>query len=67
MNNGAQDKYLMENNHEHIISIERFEKVQKAIRIRSNIEIVDGKVKRKNTHYSQNQVIEFDKIIIEKE
>ena len=52
VNNGAQDKYLMKNNHEPIISIEVFEKVQETIRIRSNIEIVDGKVKRKNSHYS---------------
>lgn len=52
INNGAQDKYLMKNNHEHIISDEVFEKVQEAIRIRSNIEIIDGEVKRKNTHYS---------------
>lgn len=52
VNNGVQDKYLMENNHEPIISTEVFEKVQEEINIRSNIEIVDGKVKRKNTHYS---------------
>ncbi len=42
----------MENNHEPIISIEVFEKVQEEISIRSNIEIVDGKAKRKSTHYS---------------
>ncbi len=52
MNNGAQNKYLMENNHETIIYIEVFKKVQEEISIRSNIEIVNGKVKRKNTHYS---------------
>ncbi|NFH41459.1 recombinase [Clostridium sporogenes] len=52
VNNGAQDKYLMENNHETIISIGVFEKVQEEISITSNIEMVDGKVKRKNTHYS---------------
>lgn len=32
--------------------IEVFEKIQEEIRARSNIEIIDGKVKRKNTHYS---------------
>ena len=52
VNNGAHDKYLMENNHEPIISIEVFENVQESIRARSNIEIIDGKVRRKNTHYS---------------
>lgn len=52
INNGAQDKYLMENNHEPIISIDIFEQVQEEIKRRSNIEIVEGETKRKSTHYS---------------
>ncbi|AGY77753.1 recombinase family protein [Clostridium autoethanogenum] len=47
-----QEKYLMENAHEPMIELERFEQVQEDMRLRSNIEILDGKVKRKGTHYS---------------
>lgn len=42
----------MENSYEPIIELEKFKKVQEEMRLRSNIEIIDGKVKRKGTHYS---------------
>ncbi|WP_297418884.1 recombinase family protein [Clostridium sp.] len=52
MNNGNQEKYLMENSHEPIIELGKFKNVQEEMRLRSNIEILNGKVKRKGTHYS---------------
>ncbi|MEW8994445.1 recombinase family protein [Clostridium sp.] len=52
INRGEQEQYLMKNAHESIISIEVFEKVQEEMKRRSNIEMVEGKAKRKGTHYS---------------
>jgi len=52
INRGEQEQYLMKNAHESIISIEVFEKVQEEMKCRSNIEMVEGKAKRKGTHYS---------------
>ncbi len=46
----------MKDAHEPIISIEVFEKVEEEMKRRSNIEIVDGKAKRKTTHYSASDV-----------
>lgn len=55
INRGVQEKYLMEDAHEPIVELEKFEQVQEEMKRRSNIEIVDGKVKRKETHYSAKQ------------
>lgn len=54
-NYGDKEKYLLENAHEPIIEHEKFEKVQQGIKCRCNIEIVDGKTKRKKTHYSSKK------------
>lgn len=54
-NNGAQEKYLLEDAHEPIVEREKFEQVQEEIKRRSNVEIVDGKIKRKKTHYSSKK------------
>lgn len=51
-NQGEQEKYLVENAHEPIIELEKFEQVQEEMKRRSNVEIVEGEVKRKETHYS---------------
>lgn len=51
-NDGNQDKFLMKNAHEPTIEEEKFERVQKEMKRRSNIEIVFGMAKRKGTHYS---------------
>lgn len=56
VNDGAQEQYLMKDAHEPIISIEVFEKVEEEMKRRSNIEIIDGKAKRKTTHYSAGDV-----------
>ena len=42
----------MDGAHEPIIELEKFEQVQAERERRSNIEIVNGKTKRKETHYS---------------
>jgi hypothetical protein len=42
----------MKNTHEQIIESEIFEQVQAEIKRRSNIEIINGKITRKGTHYS---------------
>jgi len=55
INRGEQEQYLMKNAHESIISIEVFEKVQEEMKRRSNIEMVEGKAKRKGTHYSAKE------------
>lgn len=52
INNGEQEKYLLENAHEPIIEAEKFEQVQEEMRRRSNVEVIEGKVKRKGTRYS---------------
>lgn len=54
-NNGAQEKYLLEDAHEPIVEREKFEQAQEEIKRRSNVEIVDGKIKRKKTHYSSKK------------
>ncbi|MBK5242617.1 recombinase family protein [Clostridium sp.] len=51
-NDGEHEQFLMKNAHEPIIEEEKFEQVQEEIKRRSNIEIVNGKVRRKGTHYS---------------
>ena len=56
-NHGQQRQFLMKEGHIPIIPIEVFEQVQEEIKKRSNIEIVDGKIKRKNTHYSTKNAI----------
>lgn len=52
VNCGAQEQFLMKEAHTPIIPIGVFEQVQEEIKRRSNMEVVDGKAKRKNTHYS---------------
>lgn len=55
INRGEYEQYLMKDSHEHIIHSEVFEQVQEAMKCRSNIEVVDGEAKRKNTHYSAKE------------
>ncbi|NLM49144.1 MAG: hypothetical protein GX198_10200 [Epulopiscium sp.] len=52
INHGEQEKYLLENAHEPIIELEKFEQVQEEMRRRSNVEVIEGKIKRKGTRYS---------------
>ena len=52
VNRGQQDQFIMEEAHEPIIPIEVFEQVQEEMKRRSNIEVVNGEKKRKDTHYS---------------
>ncbi|MDD2619994.1 MAG: recombinase family protein [Syntrophomonadaceae bacterium] len=54
-NSGEQDQFLMKDAHEAIIESKIFEKVQAEIEGRSNIEILNGKPKRKGTHYSSKK------------
>lgn len=56
VNNGEQEQFIIQDAHEPIISIEIFEQVQQEIKRRSNIEMVDGKAKRKSTHYSAGEI-----------
>lgn len=58
INQGQVERFLMEEGHTPLISNELFEKVQAEIKRRSNIEIVDGKVQRKDTHYSAKDIIQ---------
>lgn len=51
-NRGGQEQFLMKESHEPIIELEKFEMVQEEMKRRSNIEIVNGKTKRKGNHYS---------------
>jgi len=51
-NRGEQEQFMMKNVHEPIIEEKKFEKVQSEMLRRSNVEIVYGKAKRKETHYS---------------
>jgi site-specific DNA recombinase len=55
INNGEQDQFLMKYAHEPIIEEEKFEQVQEEMKLRSNIEVVYGKTKRKGTHYSSKR------------
>ena len=57
---GSQDRFLMKEAHQPIISKEIFEQAEEEIKRRSNIELVDGKSKRKNTHYSAKGIDESD-------
>lgn len=52
VNKGEWEKFIIQDAHEPIISISIFEKVQEEIKRRSNIEGVNGKTRRKSTHYS---------------
>lgn len=54
-NSGEQDQFLAKNVHEPIIELEKFELVQAEIKRRSNVEVVYGKAKRKETHYSSKR------------
>jgi site-specific DNA recombinase len=60
VNQGSQGQFLMKEAHEPIISNEVFEQVQEEMKRRSNIELVDGKSKRKDTHYSAKGIDEGD-------
>ncbi|XMB65780.1 recombinase family protein [Cellulosilyticum sp. ST5] len=57
-NRGQAVHFLVEKGHIPLISNELFEKVQEEIKKRSNIEIVDGKVQRKDTHYSAKDILQ---------
>lgn len=48
----AKENYLLENAHKPIIELEKFDKVQEELRRSSNVEFIEGKVKRKVTRYS---------------
>lgn len=61
VNNGEKEQYLIKDAHEPIISHEVFEQVQRAIKCRSNIEVVDGEAKRKNIHYSAGEVRRYQR------
>lgn len=58
VNEGSRGRFLMKEAHAPIISNEVFEQVQEEMKRRSNIELVDGKGKRKNTHYSDKGIDE---------
>lgn len=55
MNDGEHEQFLMKDAHEPIMGIEIFEQAQEEMKRRSNVEIVNGAVKRKNTHYSSKR------------
>lgn len=55
MNDGEHEQFLMKDAHKSIIELEKYEKVQEEMKRRSNIEIVNGAVKRKDTHYSSKR------------
>lgn len=52
VNSGEQDRFIIQDAHEPIISFDIFEQVQEEIKRRSNVEEVNGKTRRKNIHYS---------------
>lgn len=58
VNQGQQEQFLMKEAHEPIVTEEIFEQVQEEMKRRSNIEVVDGKAKRKSTHYSAKKSTE---------
>jgi len=58
VNQGSQGQFLMKEAHELIIFNEVFEQVQEEMKRRSNVELLDGKNKRKNTHYSAKGIDE---------
>ena len=55
VNRGEQRQYIKEDTHEPIIGLDIFERVQAEIARRSNIEMVAGTKRRKNTHYSSKR------------
>ena len=57
MNDGEHEQFLMKDAHEPIIDFDKFEQVRKEMERRSNIEIVNGKTKRKRTHYSTKRLM----------
>lgn len=54
-NRGEQEQFLMKNAHEPIIKEEVYDRVQAEMQRRSNTEVINGKTKRKDTHYSSKQ------------
>lgn len=56
INHGEQQQFLKKGTHASIVASGVFEAVQKEMKRRSNIEIVDGKVRRKDTHYSTKDI-----------
>lgn len=60
VNEGSQDQFLMKEAHQPIVSSEVFEQIQEEMKSRSNVELVDGKTKRKNTRYSAKGIDESD-------
>jgi hypothetical protein len=55
VNDGEYEQFLMKDANEPIIELEIFEQVKEEIKRRSTVEIVNGTVKRKGTHYSAKQ------------
>lgn len=55
INSGEQEQFLMKDAHDPIIDLEKFEQVQEEMKRRSNIETVNGAVKRKGYHYSSKR------------
>lgn len=56
INKGENARYRAEDAHEAIIDMEMFEQVHKETDRRSSIEVVDGVVRRKETHYSGKKI-----------
>lgn len=56
INCGDQELFIMKDAHTPIITEEIFLKVQEEMKSRSNIEVVNGNAKRKNTHYSSKKI-----------
>lgn len=54
-NRDEQEQFLMKNAHEPIIKEEMYDQAQTEMQRRSNTEAVNGKTKRKDTHYSSKQ------------
>ena len=52
LNRGQKKMYQMDNAHDAIISVEQFQAVQAERQRRTNVEVIDGVRKRKDTHYS---------------
>lgn len=55
VNNGERQKYLATGNHPSIISDEQFERVKAEKARRSNIQVDENGITRKNTHYSMKK------------
>lgn len=54
-NHGEKIQFIAKQAHSPIIANEVFEQVQQEMKRRSNIAIVNGEVKRKDTHYIQRE------------